>query len=157
MSFLEIKVRVAHFDPVRSKRKIFVLICSTKFASARSLSILICNAQSHPLLLHPAHVVPTSEIAALIDDHKLLQCVRADDRLSSDLQHRQLVPFHQLPHCVPPDSRYFSSLVNGHTQFYNADCPVPPFFVAICNSTICIIQADVLFVKSISQLILKSL
>ena len=108
------------------------------------------------LLFYPAHIVPASKIAALIGVHKLLQRVRADDHLSSDLQYRQLAPLHQLPHRAPPDSRNLGGLINGHAQFYNADCPHPLSFVAICNLAVCIILVAIPLVKPILQLILEN-
>ena len=36
-----------------------------------------------PSLFHPAHDIPASKIAAMIDAHKLLQRVRAGDSLKT--------------------------------------------------------------------------
>ena len=58
-------------------------------------------------LFHFSYIAWIEEIPALIDRHKTLQRIPADNRLSSDFQNRQLAPVHQFSHCVPTDTRTF--------------------------------------------------
>ena len=106
-------------------------------------------------LFHSPHVILTAKVAPLIDSHEVLQRISSDDSLSSDLQHRQLTPLHQLPHRVPPDSGNLGGLVNGNAQFDNADSICLPSNVAICNKYSAIIQRVNSFVKIIMQHFLR--
>ena len=56
-------------------------------------------------LFHFSYIAWIEEIPALIDRHKTLQRIPADNRLSPDFQNRQLAPVHQFPHGVPADTR----------------------------------------------------
>ena len=58
-------------------------------------------------LFHFSYIAWIEEIPALIDRHKTLQRIPADNRLSPDFQNRQLAPVHQFSHCVPTDTRTF--------------------------------------------------
>ena len=47
------------------------------------------------------------QVSALIDRHKTLQRIPADNGLSTDFQSRKFAPVNQFSHCVPTDTRTF--------------------------------------------------
>ena len=63
-------------------------------------------------LFHFSYIAWIEEIPALIDRHKTLQRIPADNRLSPDFQNRQLAPVHQFSQCVPTHTRTFRFILD---------------------------------------------
>ena len=56
------------------------------------------------------YTVNISKIYAFIELQKIVQCINSDEMLTANVEYRELLGFHEIPHRISSDAGIFSGL-----------------------------------------------